>query len=121
MKRWFTVAVLLAAATGATAQDRAEFPEHGTVIAVGVGGSSKKVQYSSDSASHVYRVETTKRFYELMDKGKKPSLTLNQTVEFRVEKKTAVVWDGKKGRKYSLTDAEDKVPTAQTAPDSSLH
>jgi hypothetical protein len=107
--RSIPIALLLLAGIAAGQDNVAKtYPENGTVIAIHVGGPTNNVRYSVEYPSHVYRIETPTRFYELMDKGKKPSLALEESVEFRIEKENAYVWNGKKEKRYNLTDVEEK-------------
>jgi hypothetical protein len=82
--------------------------EHGRVVGVCAGGPTPNVRYSLEYPSHVYRIETPKRFYELMDKSKKPTLAPNESVEFRIEKEMAYVVVGKKEKKFNVINVEEK-------------
>lgn len=108
----------------AVAQDKPPktYPEHGTVVAMRVGEQSRTLPVYTDPYGkthggmsvnrrrHIYRIETDTRFYEL-EGGRKPTLELNQSIEFRIEKESAYVQQGKKEEKYRIVGVEQKPGT----------
>jgi len=94
---------------------------HGSVVAIHVGDVSRSIPvytdpygkshggFSAHNETHIYRIETETLVYELTERSKKPSLSVGDSVEFRVEKEKAYVRDGDKERKYNITGTEQKV------------
>ena len=112
----------LIAHSGALAKDKEPktYPVHGSIVAVHVGAKSNSVPvytdpygkshggFSESQKTHTYRIETDTLVYDLTERSKKPSFSVGDSVEFRVEKEKAYIRDRDKERKYDITGTERK-------------
>lgn len=94
-------------------KDTKTYPEHGIVVAIrdrnvkpGMilgGGLTVAIQRGS------YRVETKEAFYEFEERGKHPTLSLNQKIDFRVDHGNAYVEEPKgKEKRYKIIGEESR-------------
>ncbi len=96
---------LLLVVAGVPAQEAPKgnpYPEHGKVITTRLGIETVGSAGSVGSLKRwIYRVDCGDLYYDLQGKGK-PSLSIGQDVNFRIEKQEAYLNDGKKGTRYRV-------------------
>jgi hypothetical protein len=100
-----SIVALLLAAAGASAQDAPKeksYPVHGKVVAAHLGGEAVGSAGVVGTINRwVYRVDCGDLYYDLRGKGK-PSLTIGQDIEFRLEKQDAYLKSEQKEIKYKV-------------------
>ena len=100
-----SVLALLCAVAGASAKDAAKeksYPVHGKVVTAHVEGEAVGSAGIVGTVNRwVYRVDCGDLYYELRGKGK-PSLTIGQDIEFRLEKQNAYLKLEQKETKYKV-------------------
>jgi hypothetical protein len=100
-----SVLAMFLAVAGASAQDAAKeksYPVHGKVVTAHIEGEavgSAGIVGTMDR--WVYRVDCGDLYYDLRGK-RKPSLTIGQDIEFRLEKQDAYLKGGQKETKYKV-------------------
>jgi hypothetical protein len=113
----------------ATANDKRpkSYPESGTVISSRLAKQSGtvtiynepygKTRRENSIQVHVYRVETEGRWYELQG-AIKPTLSVGDSVHFRINKDAAYVQRGDKEDKYWILRAAQKSRSDRPSPSS---
>lgn len=111
------VAVLAFASVTSAQKEPKVYPESGKVTAVRTEQTGNAPFYIPNSYGGVagsfpthmliVRVETPTEIVEFAV-GRKSPFTINEEVQFRTEKHHIFIQDGKKERKYTLTDTEEK-------------
>jgi len=100
-----SVLVMFLAVAGASAQDASKeksYPVHGKVMAAHVAGEAVGSAGVTGTLNRwVYRVDCGDMYYDLRGKGK-PSLTIGQDIEFRLEKQNAYLKSEQKETKYKV-------------------
>ncbi|HWX54993.1 MAG TPA: hypothetical protein VN176_10435 [Verrucomicrobiae bacterium] len=96
---------VLLAITGASAQNAAKeklYPVHGKVITARIEGEAVGSAGIVGTVKRwVYQVDCGDLYYDLRGKGK-PSLTVGQDIDFRIEKENAYLKGEKKEIKYRV-------------------
>jgi hypothetical protein len=121
------IAIVVVFGTAAAKDKRPKsYPQTGTVVATRL--SERRVPtygepYGKTGVGnisiplHIYRVQTEGRFYEL-EGGRKPTLSVGDSVHFRIEKDAAYVQRGDKEDKYWILRAAQKSRSDRLSPSS---
>ena len=100
-----SVLAMFLAVTEASAQNATKdksYPVHGKVVAAHVGGEAVGSAGIVGTINRwIYRVDCGDLYYDLQGKGK-PSLTIGQDIEFRLEKQNAYLKSEQKETKYKV-------------------